>query len=109
MQLSFFFSPSRPPPELAGSTTSLGPRQLSSTSLPNSPTSSRKSRSVLPDQRHYKKDSRFVLDLYTLTFDEDETVDDVETRASCACAGAGDLAGEVGLPSLSLSVATNGE
>lgn len=23
-------------------------------------------------QRHYKKDSRFLLDLYTLTFDEDE-------------------------------------
>ena len=23
-------------------------------------------------QRHYKKDSRFLLDLYTLTFDEDQ-------------------------------------
>ena len=32
-----------------------------------------------PNSRHYKKDSRFVLDLYTLTFDEDETVEDVET------------------------------
>ena len=25
-------------------------------------------------QRHYKKDSRFLLDLYTLTFDEDQVI-----------------------------------
>ena len=28
-------------------------------------------------RRHYKKDTRYVLDLYTLTFDEDETVESV--------------------------------
>lgn len=27
------------------------------------------------DQRHYKKDSRFVLDLYTLTYDSHESLD----------------------------------
>jgi len=27
------------------------------------------------DRRHYKKDSRFVLDLYTLTYDEHESLD----------------------------------
>ncbi len=31
-----------------------------------------------PKPRHYKKDSRYLLDLYTLTFDEDETVDEIE-------------------------------
>ena len=31
---------------------------------------------MLQNRRHYKKDSRFVLDLYTLTFDEDESVED---------------------------------
>ena len=35
---------------------------------------------MLQNRRHYKKDSRFVLDLYTLTFDEDETVDAIDTR-----------------------------
>ena len=30
-------------------------------------------------RRHYKKDTRYVLDLYTLTFDEDETVDSIGT------------------------------
>lgn len=29
-------------------------------------------------KRHYKKDSRYLFDLYTLTFDEDETVDNIE-------------------------------
>lgn len=29
-------------------------------------------------KRHYKKDSRYLLDLYTLTFDEDETVDEIK-------------------------------
>ena len=32
----------------------------------------------LNNKRHYKKDSRYVLDLYTLTFDENETVDEIE-------------------------------
>lgn len=27
------------------------------------------------DQRHYKKDSRFVMDLYTLTYDSHESLD----------------------------------
>jgi hypothetical protein len=31
--------------------------------------------SKLLDKRHYKKDSRFVLDLYTLTYDSHESVD----------------------------------
>ena len=35
---------------------------------------------MLQNRRHYKKDSRFVLDLYTLTFDEDESVDTIDTR-----------------------------
>ena len=35
---------------------------------------------MLQNRRHYKKDSRFVLDLYTLTFDEDEDVDSIDTR-----------------------------
>lgn len=29
-------------------------------------------------KRHYKKDSRFVNDLYTLTYDDHESVDTVE-------------------------------
>ena len=53
-------------------------------SLPSTPTPSRSARFQLQQQqqhsrRHYKKDSMYVLDLYTLTFDEDETVEDVET------------------------------
>lgn len=36
-------------------------------------------RQSLRKKRHYKKDSRFLLDLYTLTFDEDETVDEIAT------------------------------
>ena len=35
---------------------------------------------MLQNRRHYKKDSRFVLDLYTLTFDDDESVDSIDTR-----------------------------
>ena len=31
----------------------------------------------LQKKRHYKKDSRFLYDLYTLTFDENETVDEI--------------------------------
>lgn len=27
------------------------------------------------DQRHYKKDTRFVMDLYTLTYDSHESLD----------------------------------
>ncbi len=48
--------------------------EQSSSSLPGTPLTSP---SVLRRRRHYKKDSRYLLDLYTLTFDEDETVDDV--------------------------------
>ena len=44
-------------------------------SLPSTPTPAARA------TRHYKKDSMYVLDLYTLTFDEDETVEDVETVA----------------------------
>ena len=33
-------------------------------------------------RRHYKKDSRFVFDLYTLTYDDHETVDTVELFTS---------------------------
>ena len=39
----------------------------------------RERRQSLRKKRHYKKDSRFVLDLYTLTFDENETVDEIAT------------------------------
>ena len=35
---------------------------------------------MLQNRRHYKKDSRFVLDLYTLTFDEDESVESNDNR-----------------------------
>lgn len=34
------------------------------------------------EKRHYKKDSRFVLDLYTLCYDENESVDTVELFTS---------------------------
>lgn len=34
------------------------------------------------DKRHYKKDSRFVLDLYTLCYDDNESVDTVELFTS---------------------------
>jgi len=39
----------------------------------------RERRQSLRKKRHYKKDSRFLLDLYTLTFDENETVDEIAT------------------------------
>lgn len=39
----------------------------------------RERRESLRKKRHYKKDSRFLLDLYTLTFDEHETVDEIAT------------------------------
>ena len=39
----------------------------------------RERRQSLRKKRHYKKDSRFLLDLYTLTFDENETVDEIGT------------------------------
>jgi len=38
------------------------------------------STSTLKRKRHYKKDTRFLLDLYTLTFDEDETLESLDTR-----------------------------
>lgn len=34
-----------------------------------------KSSRCLAQRRHYKKDSRFVLDLYTLTYDSHESLD----------------------------------
>lgn len=36
------------------------------------------------DKRHYKKDSRFVNDLYTLTYDEHESLDTVRLFSSFA-------------------------
>lgn len=36
------------------------------------------------DRRHYKKDSRFVNDLYTLTYDEHESLDTVRLFSSFA-------------------------
>lgn len=33
-------------------------------------------------RRHYKKDSRFVYDLYTLTFDENDTLDSLDEAVS---------------------------
>lgn len=41
--------------------------------------------SSLPfDKRHYKKDSRFVNDLYTLTYDDHESLDSVRLFSSFA-------------------------
>lgn len=36
------------------------------------------------DKRHYKKDSRFVNDLYTLTYDDHESLDSVRLFSSFA-------------------------
>lgn len=36
------------------------------------------------DRRHYKKDSRFVNDLYTLTYDDHESLDTVRLFSSFA-------------------------
>lgn len=36
------------------------------------------------DRRHYKKDSRFVNDLYTLTYDEHESLDSVRLFSTFA-------------------------
>lgn len=36
------------------------------------------------DKRHYKKDSRFVNDLYTLTYDEHESLDSVRLFSTFA-------------------------
>lgn len=36
------------------------------------------------DRRHYKKDSRFVNDLYTLTYDEHESLDTVRLFSTFA-------------------------
>ena len=43
-------------------------------------------RQILKKKRHYKKDSRFLLDLYTLTFDENESVDEIATTCSARLA-----------------------
>lgn len=41
--------------------------------------------SSLPfDRRHYKKDSRFVNDLYTLTYDDHESLDSVRLFSTFA-------------------------
>lgn len=32
---------------------------------------------VNTEQRHYKKDTRFLLDLYTITYDNHESVDNI--------------------------------
>ena len=57
-------------------------------------------------RRHYKKDSRYVLDLYTLTFDEDETVDELETCKTMAAAGMDDGGGVAGAQFYSLAPST---
>lgn len=36
------------------------------------------------DKRHYKKDSRFVNDLYTLTYDDHESLDSVRLFSTFA-------------------------
>merc|ERR1712156_1405016 len=41
-------------------------------------------RQSLRKKRHYKKDSRFLLDLYTLTFDENESVDEIAATSNRA-------------------------
>ena len=43
-------------------------------------------RQILKKKRHYKKDSRFLLDLYTLTFDENESVGEIATTCSARLA-----------------------
>lgn len=46
-------------------------------------------------RRHYKKDSRFVFDLYTLCYDENESVDTVELFTSIVNNTAGNWKEEV--------------
>lgn len=46
-------------------------------------------------RRHYKKDSRFVFDLYTLCYDENESVDTVELFTSIVNNTAGNWIEEV--------------
>lgn len=48
-------------------------------------------------RRHYKKDSRFVFDLYTLCYDENESVDTVELFTSIVNNTAGNWKEEVNL------------
>ncbi|CAD6997081.1 unnamed protein product [Ceratitis capitata] len=52
-------------------------------------------------RRHYKKDSRFVFDLYTLCYDENESVDTVELFTSIVNNTAADNWSEKALRSLS--------
>jgi hypothetical protein len=43
---------------------------------------------IIASKRHYKKDSRFLSDLYTLTYDEGETLDnepEVSTKLTIIC------------------------
>lgn len=37
------------------------------------------------EQRHYKKDTRFLLDLYTITYDNHESVDNICCLVSIFC------------------------
>lgn len=58
-------------------------------SVPNfaigDPINEPQSLSSLPfDKRHYKKDSRFVNDLYTLTYDDHESLDSVRLFSTFA-------------------------
>lgn len=49
----------------------------------------------LSKRRHYKKDSRFVFDLYTLCYDEHESVDTVELFTSIVSDASGNRAKQV--------------
>lgn len=52
-------------------------------------------KSTVLTRRHYKKDSRFVFDLYTLCYDENESVDTVELFTSIVNNTAGNWKEEV--------------
>lgn len=76
----FLSRPKYVTPSSLPSTPNLARRHTAPTSstiglLPNNMTYSNN----VNNNRHYKKDTPFVYDLYTLTFDEDQTLDDLET------------------------------
>lgn len=61
----------------------MDPADTSSSSAPAAPAAAAASSSAVAAlRRHYKKDSRFVNDLYTLTYDENESLDTVEPNTS---------------------------
>lgn len=72
--------------EQATSTSSTPSTQPSSAyAAPVSPSSAASSAAAVAaslPRRHYKKDSRFVNDLYTLTYDENESLDTVALNTS---------------------------